>query len=80
MLHPFMILNDYTQIVYSDSDSSGKMKIFIETPDEKLGFKNAIYILPDNEWKDVIGYDSEELKYFKNLIVLNSHLITNHKK
>lgn len=61
MVYPFMTLNDNTEIVHSEMNSEGKVKVMIETPDEKLGFKQATCILPDFEWKDLSGYTEEEL-------------------
>ena len=37
MIYPFMTLNDNTEIVHSEMNSEGKVKVMIETPDEKLG-------------------------------------------
>ena len=40
MMYPFMTLPDNTEIVHSEM-KEGKVKVYIETPDEKLGFKHA---------------------------------------
>lgn len=75
MIYPFMTLNDNTEIVHSDMNSDGKVKVLIETPDEKLGFKSATCILPDFEWKDISGYSDDELNYLKELVESEKHLI-----
>jgi hypothetical protein len=75
MIYPFMTLNDNTEIVHSEMDTNGKVKVLIETPDEKLGFKQATCILPDSEWKDIIGYSESELAYLKELVASEAHLI-----
>ena len=75
MVYPFMTLNDNTEIVHSEMNSEGKVKVLMETPDEKLGFKHAACILPDFEWKDISGYTDEELNYLKELISSEKHLI-----
>ncbi len=75
MIYPFMTLNDNTEIVHSEMDTNGKVKVLIETPDEKLGFKQATCILPDSEWKDIYGYTETELDYLKELIASEAHLI-----
>ena len=75
MVYPFMTLNDNTEIVHSEMGMDGKVKVMIETPDEKLGFKQATCILPDSEWKDIYGYTETELDYLKELIASEAHLI-----
>ena len=37
MMYPFMTLNDETEIVHSDMQSDGRVKVYIERPDEKYG-------------------------------------------
>ena len=70
-----MTLNDDTEITHSEMLANGKVKIYIETPDEKGGFHNAICYLPDYEWTEIHGYTSSEIEYFKELIRNNAHLI-----
>ena len=36
MMYPFMTLNDETEIVHSDMQSDGRVKVYIERPDDKL--------------------------------------------
>ena len=59
MMYPFMTLNDDTEITHSEMKADGKVKVYIETPDEFGGFHNATCWLPD----------------FKQLIRNNAHLI-----
>ena len=33
MMYPFMTLNDETEIVHSDMNVDGTVKVYIETPD-----------------------------------------------
>ena len=75
MIYPFMTLNDNTEIVHTEMDSDGKVKVLIETPDEKLGFKQATCILPDFEWINISGYSDSELDYLKELVSSETHLI-----
>lgn len=75
MIYPFMTLNDNTEIVHTEMNSDGKVKVFIETPDEKLGFKQATCILPDFEWINISGYSDSELDYLKELVSSETHLI-----
>ena len=75
MMHPFMTLNDGTEIVHSDLDDSGKVKVYIEKPDAKDCFHHATCYLPDYIWEDIFGFDSKEMDYYKELISSTAHLI-----
>ena len=46
MMYPFMTLNDDTEITHSEMKADGKVKVYIETPDEFGGFHNATCWLP----------------------------------
>ena len=75
MMYPFMTLNDDTEITHSEMKADGKVKVYIETPDEFGGFHNATCWLPDYKWEDIEGYSDTEMAYFKQLIRNNAHLI-----
>ncbi|MEE8722004.1 MAG: hypothetical protein SOI38_03285 [Eggerthellaceae bacterium] len=70
-----MTLNDDTEIVHSDIDESGRVKVYIERPDAKDGFHHATCWLPDYTWEDNVGFSEEDLSYFKNLVRSTSNLI-----
>ena len=53
MMYPFMTLNDDTEITHSEMRADGRVKVYIETPDEKDGFHNAICYLPDYKWENI---------------------------
>ena len=38
MMYPFITLNDNTEIVHSEMKPDGKVKVYIETPDEQYCF------------------------------------------
>lgn len=75
MLHPYLTLNDGTEIVYSEMFPDGRVKVVIETPDEKDGFHSATCYLPDYTWENISGYSEEEMNFFKELIKNNAHVI-----
>ncbi len=75
MMYPFMTLNDKTEIVHSEMKPDGSVKVYMETPDEKLCFKHAACYLPSYQWEDVMGYTSEEIAYFQEVIESTAHLI-----
>ena len=75
MLYPYLTLNDDTEIVHSEMFPDGRVKVYIETPDEKDGFHNATCYLPDYTWENINGYTEEEMEFFKKLVRNNSHVI-----
>lgn len=79
MMYPFMTLPDETEIVHSEM-KDGIVKVYIETPDEKLGFKHATCYLPKNQWEDVVGYTEKELDYLKDVVKSEAHLILEFSK
>lgn len=74
MMYSFMTLNDETEIVHSEM-INGTVKVYIETPDEKLCFKHATCYLPEKKWEDVYGYTDEEFEYLKDVVYSEAHLI-----
>lgn len=75
MMYPFMTLNDDTEVTHSEMHADGRVKVYIETPDEENGFHNAVCWLPDYTWEYVHGYSDEQMSYFRDLIRNNAHLI-----
>lgn len=53
----------------------GTVKVYIETPDEKDGFHNAVCWLPEYRWEDINGYSESEIQYYKQLIRQNVNFI-----
>ncbi|MCD7715246.1 MAG: hypothetical protein LUI39_02185 [Lachnospiraceae bacterium] len=75
MMYPYMTLNDDTEITHSEMKPDGRVKVYIETPDLKDGFHNAVCWLPEYQWENINGYSESEMHYFKRLIKENVHLI-----
>ena len=75
MMYPFMTLNDDTEITHSEMKEDGRVKVYIETPDEKDGFHHAVCWLPEYRWEDIQGYMEDEMSYLQQLIRNNAHLI-----
>lgn len=75
MMYPFITLNDDTEITHSEMYPDGRVKVYIETPDESGGFHNATCWLPEYRWEDIAGYSETEMIYFKQLLKNNAHLI-----
>ena len=75
MMYPFMTLNDDTEITHSEMKEDGRVKVYIETPNEKDGFHHAVCWLPEYRWEDIQGYTEDEMSYYRQLIRNNAHLI-----
>ena len=52
MMYPFMTLNDGTEIVHSDMLADGRVKVYIEKPDDRDCFHNLII-----EFSQTRGFD-----------------------
>ena len=75
MMYPFMTLDDATEIVHSETQSDGRVKVYIEKPDEKDGFNHAVCYLPKYEWQDVYGFSPEEMERYQDIVESTAHLI-----
>lgn len=75
MMYPFMTLNDDTEITHSEAGPDGRVRVYIETPDEGGGFRSATCWLPDYRWQDIRGYTPSEMAYFRRLVRNNAHLV-----
>lgn len=75
MFYPFMTLEDNTEIVHSDYMADGKVKVYIERPDEKDCFHRLTCYLPSYELEDVYGFSEEEINKYLDIIRSTAHLI-----
>ncbi len=75
MMYPYLTLKDDTEITHSEMKEDGRVKVYIETPDEKGGFYSAICWLPDYRWEKVSGYTEKQIQYYQELLQKNAHLI-----
>ena len=75
MMYPFMTLNDDTEIVHSEMKPDGRVKVYIERPDEKYGFRHATCWLPDYTWEDVYQFSDEEINRLQKIVESTAHLI-----
>lgn len=75
MMYPFMTLNDETEIVHSDMDASGQVKVYIEKPDEHDCFHHATCYLPGFKWAEVFGFSDAEMAQYKEIVRSASNLI-----
>lgn len=75
MMYPFMTLNDNTEITHSEMKPDGRVKVYIETPDEQYCFRHATCYLPGYEWEDVYHFSPEEIEKYQKIIESTAHLI-----
>lgn len=75
MMYPFMTLNDDTEIVHSEMKPDGRVKVYIERPDEKYGFRHATCWLPEYTWEDIYQFSDEEINRLQKIIESTAHLI-----
>lgn len=75
MMYPYMTLNDNTEIVHSEMKPDGRVKVYIERPNEKECFLTATCWLPQYEWEDINGFSQEDILKFQEIIESSAHLI-----
>lgn len=72
MMYPFLTLDDHTEIVHSEMLADGRVKVFIEKPDEKDGFHSAVCYLPGYDWQDISGFTPNEIARYQKIIEAHS--------
>ena len=75
MMYPFMTLDDQSEIVHSEMQADGRVKVYIEKPDEKDCFHHAACYLPSYQWEDIVGFSQEEIARYQEVIESTAHLI-----
>ena len=75
MMYPYMTLNDDTEIVHSEMKPDGRVKVYIEKPDEKYCFRHATCYLPDYTWEDIYKFSDEDIRKYQEIIESTAHLI-----
>lgn len=74
-MYPFLTLEDNTEIVHSEMQPDGRVKVYIERPDEKYCFRHATCWLPDYAWENIYHFSEEEIDKFEEIIRSTAHLI-----
>lgn len=74
MLYPYMTLDDDTEIVHSEMDADGKVRVCIERPVEG-GFQSATCELPSYRWSEIKGFSEDDIRLFTDIIEKGVHLI-----
>ena len=68
MMYPFLTLDDETEIVHSDIQPDGRLKVYIKRPDAEDGFHHATCWLPDYQWEDIYGFSQNDIARFQEII------------
>ena len=79
-MFPYITLNDDTEITHSEVKPDGRVKVYIETPDEEDGFHSAVCWLPDYTLENVQGYSESEMAHHHWLVRNNAHLILEYAR
>lgn len=61
MMYPFMTLEDETEIVHSEMQKDGMVKVYIERSDAEYGFRHTTCWLPQYRWEDIYHFFEEEI-------------------
>lgn len=75
MMYPFLTLEDGTKIVHSEALPDGRVKVYVEKPDEKDGFHNAVCFLPGCEWKEINGFSESAIRRYQEIIASHARRI-----
>lgn len=79
MMYPFLKLEDNTEIVHSEILPDDRVKVYIEKPVEG-GFHSAVCYLPKYEWQEILGFSSNDISKYQEIIESTAHLIIRFAK
>lgn len=79
MMYPFLVLDDKTEIVHSETLSDGRVRVYCEKPVHG-DLLSASCFLPDYQWQDVDGFTPEEIAYLESVVRNSAHLILRFAK
>ncbi len=68
MRYPLLTLNDETEITHSGMLQNGEVAVYVEKPDEKDGFHNAVCYLPKFRWENINGFTEVEIQEYQKII------------
>lgn len=75
MMYPLITLDDSTEIVHSEMDTKGQVKVYVEKPDAKDCFHYGTCWLPEYKWEGIYGFSEAEVTKYQKIIESLSHLI-----
>ena len=77
MMYPFMVLDDNTEVVHSDSyevNGVETIKVYFEQPVEG-GFHSAECYLPSYELKNIDGFSQKEISKYDDFLKSIAHVV-----
>ena len=80
MIYPFITLDDGAEIVHSEMLEDGKVRVYVEKPDEKDCFHNMTCWLPLYEITENNGFTEEEKARYMDVIRSAANLIIEFSK
>ena len=80
MIYPFITLDDEAEIVHSEMKEDGRVKVYVEKPDEKDCFHNMTVYLPSYEITEINGFSQKEIDRYMDVIRSAAHLIIEFSK
>ena len=75
MMYPFLQIDGDTEIVHSEMQPDGQVKVYIENPNAKDGFHHATCFLPGYRWEEISGFSQKEITHFQEVLESTAHLI-----
>ena len=75
MMYPFITLDDQAEIVHSERKADGRVKVYVEKPDEKECFHHMTCYLPGYHIEEIYGFSKEEVERYMEVIRSMAHLI-----
>ena len=80
MMYPLITLDDASEIVHSEMNIDGRVKVYVEKPDEKDCFHHATCWIPGYSWDEIDGFSQDEIRTYQAVIESLSHLILRFAK
>ena len=75
MMYPFITLDDKAEIVHSEKKENGRVKVYVEKPDDKDCFHHMTCYLPGYDIEEIFGFSDEEVNRYMEVIRSMAHLI-----
>ena len=80
MIYPFITLDDGAEIVHSQMLEDGRVKVYVEKPDEKDCFHHMTCYLPSYDITEVFGFSEAEKERYLDVIRSAANLIIEFSK
>ena len=80
MIYPFITLDDGAEIVHSEMQDDGRVKVYVEKADEKDGFHHMTCYLPSYEITELFGFSDNEKERYMDVIRSAANLIIEFSK